>query len=77
MLPDVTIIPRQGTNFEDDVIISSSLSLVVVSDLLNNDSDEEPDLKLPANNQQEMLQMVHVALYLQKLILEHDPNEEA
>ena len=75
-LPDITIIPRQSTDLEDDIIISSSLSMVDVCALLKDDSNNEK-LKLPAYNKHEIGQMAHVALYLRKLILEHPLNEKA
>ena len=62
LLLSITVILCQSTDLKDDLIISSSC-------------DEE--LKLPAYNQNEMGHMVHVALYLRKLILEHPLNEKA
>ena len=60
MIPDITIIPRQGTDLEDDIIISASLFLVQVINLINNDSTGDVDFTIPAYNQNEMMQMVHV-----------------
>ncbi|XP_068200369.1 uncharacterized protein [Palaemon carinicauda] len=77
LLPDITIIPRQGTELEDDLLISSSLSQVDVCEILNTGSIDEHALKLPAYNENEMVQMVHVALYLRNLILQHTPNKKA
>ena len=55
-LPDITIIPRQSTDLEDDIIISSSLSMVDVCALLKDDLNNE-ELKLPAYNKHEIGQM--------------------
>ena len=47
-LPEITIIPRQSIDLEDDIIIiSSSLSMVDVFALLKDDSSNE-ELKVPA-----------------------------
>ena len=59
MLPNVNIIPKQDSDFEDDIIVPSSYSVVDVCDLLTNEGFE--DLKLPAYNENEMIHMVHVA----------------
>ena len=75
-LPNITIIPCQGTELEDDLIISSALSLIDVCNLLNDDSNIADELKLPVYNETEMGQMVHVALYLRSLILEHPFNKK-
>ena len=77
IIPDITIIPRQGTDLEDDLLISSSLSLAKICELVNGNSDVAEEMKLPAYNQNEMGQMVHVAFYLRSLILAHPPNEKA
>ena len=75
IVPEVSVIPRQCGDIEDDIIISSSLSLTDVCGLIENEQVE--DIQLPAYNENEMTQMVHVALYLRSLILEHEPNHKA
>ena len=77
LLPNISVIPRQGTDLGDDLIISSSLSLPDVCDILTENSKESHDLKLPAYNENEMMQMVHVALYLRRHILQHPLNTKA
>ena len=62
IISDITIIPRRGTDLEDDLLISSSLSLGKICELVNGNSDVAEEMKLPAYNQNEMGQMVHVAL---------------
>ena len=75
MLPNVNIIPKQDSDFEDDIIVPSSYSVVDVCDLLTNEGFE--DLNLPAYNENEMIHMVHVALYLRSLILNQEENKRA
>lgn len=38
---------------------------------------DEDNLQLPAYNEDEMIHMVHVALYLRNLILQHAPNNKS
>ena len=77
LLPNITVIPHQGTDLEDHLLISSSLSLPDVCELLKSESDDDAELKLPAYNENEMVQVVHVALYLRSQIIQHTPNVKA
>ena len=73
-MPNISVIPKKDTVEEDSLIISSSLSPLDVWNLLKVDDQE---IKLKPYNKSEMLHMVDVALYLNRLILEHEPNENA
>ena len=73
ILPTITIIPKQGSDEDDGLIISSSLSQKDIRDLSHDDKE---DIKLAPYNDNEMLHMVHVALYLNKLIHEQTPNDK-
>ena len=73
LIPEVLVIPKQGG--EDCVLISSDLSMESIQTIADEEDNEQ--LKIPAYNDNEMLHMVHVALYLRQLILEHTINKTA
>ena len=51
IVPNITVIPHQGTDLEDHILISSSLSLPEVCEVLKRETDEDAELKLPAYNE--------------------------
>ncbi|MCP3890821.1 MAG: hypothetical protein GY702_18405 [Desulfobulbaceae bacterium] len=73
IVPDISVIPKKDIDEEDSLIISSCLSPVEVQQVLEVDED----IRLKPHNQSEMEHMVHVALYLNRLILDHEQNETA
>ena len=77
LLPNVQIIHRQSSDLEDDIIISTSLTMRDICDILTSEGGEPGDFKLPAYNEDEMIKLVHVALYLRKLILDHPAHSKS
>ena len=76
IVPNVAIIPQKNIEFEDDLIISSSVSMEEARHLVDDD-DKAFQSILPAYNDNEMLQMTHVALYLRGLVLQQKHNTSA
>ena len=77
LIPNIEIIPRQSSDLDDDIIIPVSLTGRDKCEVLKEQSHDTDDLlRLPAYNS-EMNQMVHVALYLRRQILDHPKNVKA
>ena len=73
-ISSVTVIPRQSSELEDDIIIAKRLSMRGICDIIKEEEGDTCDMNIPSYNQNEMTQMVHVALYLRSLILSHPKN---
>ena len=78
LIPNIEMIPRQSPDLDDDIIIPVSLTVRDKCEVLKEQSHDTDDLlRLPAYNNSEMNQMVHVALYLRRQILDHPTNVKA
>ena len=70
-------VPKQSSQLEDDILIAESLLHKDICNVILGTDGDELQMKLPAYNQNEMNQMVHVALYLRGLIMSHPNNTKA
>ena len=74
LIPDLILVPKQDR--DDYILISSNISAENIAQYRGED-ESEGELKIPSYNNNEMLHIVHVALYLHKLSLDHKRNKTA
>ena len=73
-LPDIAVIPHKENDGDDDLLISSKLTLSEVSKILDEEQSATQDFKMPVYNENRCLELVHTALRLRENILSHAPN---